>query len=1235
MVCKSDRLVGGETVDRGLIRDHFTDFGTKQEEGTSSSPSGRHYGHMRLCATDAEVNAVIFDVMDLAYRNNVILHRWRVVQDILLRKDPTGSRIHRMRNIMIVEGDLQYLMKEVWARRLMTSADPLLIDSQNAKKQKVAQSAVLNHRLGMDLTLAKHSEAIIVVNDAVNCYDRIILEVAALASMRMGMTIACSIFFINLLRSVKHFLVLGSLVTEGFVQSSKSEPLDGTGQGAGWSPVTWMTVFDIVLTAVRKFQPGVLYRSPDKTVEDRRDAEGYVDDSNQGVNSEGVEKYNEERGSEMTIGEAALKANQAFERYLSLTGGKLAIEKTVIYGLGTELKGTRVEFVSREQDPPFILNENYGEEKVKVRQLPPTKAHKMLGILVAPVEDVGAQLKKMETAVRDWKATMKDPRLNAADVRLSYECHICPRLYYGLVTNRATERQLDRIQQLMMPEFKHTFKLPVTTANRKMRIPKSYGGYGMDDIFLERVGIQTAFAIQHIRNNDSVGRRFRILLAQHQLQSGISRSVLEKRGRPGYLSVSWAVSLLDDLDRCGLELSMEIPGKHPEERTIMDVLTEAGLGKEKLEKINMCRMALKLVTITDARSCDSRGMMESILKGKNWRGSKWEWPKTRIPGKWWGLWRSAMIEYVGPWVRVTEAPSDHQVITSRTAEGAKYISYKDELYERQGRSGRRSKYTRGENKTIDLPLQCDIEECPGGITLKTLGQELPEREERRAEDESQVPTRRKTLAEMIDEQEEGCQKRVAGLPVNEEEAREIAEYMRTGVLVAASDGLTWGSRNAFGLCLGVSPEPRLWGTANEVEGHPVASDRSELAGILALVEYLSIVAEWAGVDPNLKIYSDNMYSVDFAKNPRMGKTPQWSDRRNFDLKLELARRLKSTRLKIEFEHVRGHQDKEKTYEELPFEAKMNFHCDAMAKKEVKGLQNETRRTIQFRPESVGVMVKDSDGFLTERVKGYLYRNEYYEEVMDLIRVGPVEMRNIDWEALQSVLKKQNWATSIYRLMWGDNPTKARLFQQGRTYSLECPLCGKKDVVDHFLECEKVTGTVQWEEIKMQLQTRAGELKILGSLVKVVLTTLEGGDVNVEVRIGLHRKLFKGQKDIGWRNLLKGRVHREWHQLQKREPGIDHLAPTAWNYGLVGFCLESLKRRWKLRCTMVAEADGEKEREHLIAEYEEMTEKEGWRDLHKMDEYLREEKHRPGNNMTLEVLRELVRTCRMAVRANRT
>ena len=51
---------------------------------------------------------------------------------------------------------------------------------------------------------------------------------------------------------------------------------------------------------------------------------------------------------------------------------------------------------------------------------------------------------------------------------MSYECQICPFLYYVLVTNRATEKQLGKLQQLMMPEFKHMYRLPVTTANGKM-----------------------------------------------------------------------------------------------------------------------------------------------------------------------------------------------------------------------------------------------------------------------------------------------------------------------------------------------------------------------------------------------------------------------------------------------------------------------------------------------------------------------------------------------------------------------------------------------------------------------------------------------------------------------------------------------------------------------------------------------------------------------------------------------
>ena len=58
-----------------------------------------------------------------------------------------------------------------------------------------------------------------------------------------------------------------------------------------------------------------------------------VDDSRQGVNETRVELYNKKNASKLTMPQAANQANQAFERYLSLTCGRLAIEKTMFYPL--------------------------------------------------------------------------------------------------------------------------------------------------------------------------------------------------------------------------------------------------------------------------------------------------------------------------------------------------------------------------------------------------------------------------------------------------------------------------------------------------------------------------------------------------------------------------------------------------------------------------------------------------------------------------------------------------------------------------------------------------------------------------------------------------------------------------------------------------------------------------------------------------------------------------------------
>ena len=54
-----------------------------------------------------------------------------------------------------------------------------------------------------------------------------------------------------------------------------------------------------------------------------------TDDSRQGINEEGTKEYNFKHKTNLTLVQAANKANQAFERYLSLSGGKLSMDKTM------------------------------------------------------------------------------------------------------------------------------------------------------------------------------------------------------------------------------------------------------------------------------------------------------------------------------------------------------------------------------------------------------------------------------------------------------------------------------------------------------------------------------------------------------------------------------------------------------------------------------------------------------------------------------------------------------------------------------------------------------------------------------------------------------------------------------------------------------------------------------------------------------------------------------------------
>ena len=88
--------------------------------------------------------------------------------------------------------------------------------AQYARKEQVPQNSVLNKRISYDLQLVTREESFQLDNDAMNCYNRIVDNIAVLACMRMGLRSEVGKFLKGLLIHFRHHIVLGREPSKGF-----------------------------------------------------------------------------------------------------------------------------------------------------------------------------------------------------------------------------------------------------------------------------------------------------------------------------------------------------------------------------------------------------------------------------------------------------------------------------------------------------------------------------------------------------------------------------------------------------------------------------------------------------------------------------------------------------------------------------------------------------------------------------------------------------------------------------------------------------------------------------------------------------------------------------------------------------------------------------------------------------------------------------------------------------------
>ena len=157
------------------------------------------------------------------------------------------------------------------------------------RKGVQAQSAALNKTLTLDIIRYYAEPASIIDNDTQARYDRILIVLLCYSLLRLGLPLYLVKFMCRWLYQAQYRLKLNDRITEPYKWTTTC-PLQGTGQGTGWSPPNWSSISDVITRDMDAHTPDICLVHPNRT-NTHRTVDAFVDDTNSGLTTDGLHSF--------------------------------------------------------------------------------------------------------------------------------------------------------------------------------------------------------------------------------------------------------------------------------------------------------------------------------------------------------------------------------------------------------------------------------------------------------------------------------------------------------------------------------------------------------------------------------------------------------------------------------------------------------------------------------------------------------------------------------------------------------------------------------------------------------------------------------------------------------------------------------------------------------------------------------------------------------------------------------
>jgi hypothetical protein len=394
-----------------------------------------------------------------------------------------------------------------------------------SRPRRNAIDPVMLEELQFEISRMSRKSLIQTNYDATACYDRIIPNLATLASRRFGIDKQVALSNSRTLQKARYFIRTDMGLSKSSYTHSEEFPIYGTGQGSASSPMIWCFLSSILFQCYKMQAYPATYQNPDRTNQNKWYIIGFVDDTNGQVN----QFIEDERSDTLaTMHHRAQENATTWAQLLGVTGGALELQKCSYHVMSWKFtdQGAPVLATCPLEYQNLAVTDPLTARSHTLLYLPPHTAHKTLGHYKEPAGTQVAQFRQLSQKSDDITRFLWSSPITRSETLLFYNACYLPSISYPLTCSYFSRHQLEKVQRRAMAIIVARSGYNRNTKKEVLYGPIEYGGARFHHLYHKQGTQQIEYFLRHWRLQSEVGKMLKCTIAWAQLNVGVSYSIL-------------------------------------------------------------------------------------------------------------------------------------------------------------------------------------------------------------------------------------------------------------------------------------------------------------------------------------------------------------------------------------------------------------------------------------------------------------------------------------------------------------------------------------------------------------------------------------------------------------------------------------------------------------------------------------------------------------------------------------